>query len=338
VSRKKVLAPGLVPIEDRWLEQPDATFLKGLQDEIRTVATLDARRPAGASEWAEAMKGVNIIAGGVRVDEDFLKHADELEMIQSIGVGYDHMDVRACARKGIIVCNVAEIYTEPVAQHAWALILDLTKHVTRADRSMREGDWKEDAWKASQWTGVQLWGKTLGVIGLGNIGSRIAMKGRLAFDMKVLAYDPYILPSRFQLFGARSVNLEELLRESDVVSVCVPLTPETRRIIGSDELSMMKKSAFLINICRGPVIDQKALIEFLQKGGIRGAGLDVFEVEPLPQDNPLLKMENVVLTPHIASSTKTAVEETYKGAVDNIIRYVEGFEPYWTIDPDLYGG
>lgn len=329
--RKRILAHGLVPIVDRWVEQPDAAVLKELQDELNRVADVEVRRPTGPKEWAEAVEGVDVIAGGVRVDEDLLKHADTLEMIQTIGVGYDHMDVPACTRKGIIVCNVAEIYSEPVAQHAWALILDLTKHVTRADRSMRAGTWQSE-----DWMGLQIWGKTLGIIGLGNIGSRIAMKGRLAFGMRILAHDPYVLPARAQLFGAELVSLEKLLKESDIVSISVPLTHETRHIIGEEQLSTMKKSAFLINICRGAVIDERALVECLQKGGIRGAGLDVFEIEPLPQGSPLLRMENVVLTPHLASSTTEAVEKTYRGAVANIIRYLKGLRPRWVIDPEIY--
>lgn len=331
--RKRILAHGLVPVEDRWVEQPDAALLKELQDELKKVADVDVRRPAGPKEWAEAVEGVDVIAGGIRVDEDLLKHADTLEMIQTIGVGYDHMDVPACTRKGIVVCNVAEIYSEPVAQHAWALILDLTKHITRADRSMRAGTWQSE-----DWMGFQIWGKTLGIIGLGNIGSRIAMKGRLAFGMRILAYDPYVLPARAQLFGAELVSLEKLLKESDIVSISVPLTHETRHMIGEEQLSMMKKSAFLINICRGAVIDERALVECLQKGGIQGAGLDVFEIEPLPQGSPLLRMENVVLTPHLASSTTEAVEKTYRGAVANVIRYLKGLKPHWIIDPELYKG
>jgi len=333
MSRKRVLAPGLVPVLDRWEEQPSAAVLKELEDELRTAADVDVRSPAGSEEWAEALEGAAVVAGGARVDEDFLEAADALEMIQGFGIGYDRVDVPACTRRGVVVCNVAEIYSEPVAQHTWALILDLTKHVTRADRSMRAG-----TWQSGDWMGFQLWGKTLGVVGLGNNGCRIAVKGRLAFGMRVLAHDPYVLPARAQLYGAELVGLEALLRESDVVSVNVPLAAGTRHLIGREQLGMMKRTAFLVNTCRGPVIDEGALVECLREGGIRGAGLDVFEAEPLPRDSPLLEMENVVLTPHIASSTEEAVEETYRGAVANVIRHLKGLRPHWMINPTAYRG
>lgn len=328
---KKILVPALVKVVDRWAEQPDITLLENLQNKLREVAEIEACRPKSLQEWAEAVRGVHVIAGSARFDEKFLKLADKLEMIHTFGIGYDHIDVAACTKKGVILCNVAEIYSEPVAQHMWALILDLTKQVTKADRSMRVGSWRQE-----NWMGFQLWGKTLGIIGLGSIGSRVAFKGRLAFNMRVLAYDPYVLPEYAQRYGVELVCLEKLLKESDIVSLNVPLTTETRNMIGDKQLSNMKKSAFIVNTCRGAVLDQRALIEHLQKGSIKGAGLDVFDPEPLSQDSPLLKMDNVVLTPHIASSTTEAVEETYKKAVDNIVRYLNGERPHWIINPKAY--
>lgn len=327
------MTPDLVPVVGAWAEQPRPEVLKDLQDELRAVADVDARRPASSEEWAEAIKGVNVIAGPPRVNEGFLEAADRLEMLQLFGIGYDRIDILACTKKRVVVCNVAEIYSESVAQHAWALILDLTKHVARADRQTRAGTWRRE-----DWMGVQLWGKTLGVIGLGSIGGRIALKGRLAFGMRVLAYDPYVLPERAQLYGAELADLESVVRQSDIVSLSVTLTPETRHMIGKEELSKMKKSAFLINTCRGAVIDEKALVEYLLNGSIKGAGLDVFETEPISRDNPLLGMDNVVLTPHIASATAEAVEETYRAAVVNIVRYLEGLKPHWIINPEAYRG
>jgi len=264
-----------------------------------------------------------------RVDAGFLTLAEDLEMVQPVGIGYDNIEILATARRGIIVCNVPEIYSEPVAQHAWALILDLSKQVSRADRSMRAG-----TWKTGDWMGVQLWGRTLGVIGLGGNGSRIALKGKHAFNMKVLAYDPFIPPARAQRYGATLVGLERVLKESDVVTVNVPLKPDTRHMIGEQELGMMKASAILVNTARGAVIDQKALIQYLREGRLKGVGLDVYEEEPLDPHNPLLQLENVVLTPHIASSTRVAVEMTYRAAVTNVIRFVQGRRPSWIVNPE----
>ena len=329
MERKKVLAPALVQVARA--EQPDVDVLKKLLNELKKVAEVEAYRPSNLQAWVEAVKGVNAILGHGRINENLLRHADKLEMVQNTGIGYDNIDVSACTKRGVIACNVAEIYSGPVAQHAWALILDLSKNLSKADRSMRAGKYRPEAY-----FGVQLWGKTLGIIGLGANGSRIAMKGRLAFGMKVLANDPYILPARAQRYGAELVSLERLLMESDVVSLSPMLTAETRHMIGEKELSLMKKSAILVNTSRGPIIDQDALIKCLQRGDIRGAGLDVFEQEPLSPDSSLLNMENVVLTPHIASTTTEAVEKTYEGAVANVVRYMKEEKPYWIINPEAY--
>lgn len=327
--KKRVLAPELVPSIGEWSEKPDPTELQKLTEKLMEFADVQVYQPKDINEWFEKMTDVNVLAGGPRIDREFLENAKSLELIQGFGIGYDHIDVEECSKRGIIVCNVGEIYAEPVAQHTLALILDLSKKITLADKAVRDGRWKR-----IDWMGVQLWNKTLGIIGLGNIGGRIALKSKLAFNMKILAYDPYVLPARAQLYCAELVELEKLLQESDFVVVSVPLTEETRHMIGEKELRLMKKSAYLINICRGAVVDTKALITALKDGAIAGVGLDVTEPEPLPEDNPLLKMENVILTPHIASSTKEAVYETYRAAVENIIRFLKGKKPYWIINPE----
>jgi D-3-phosphoglycerate dehydrogenase len=194
---------------------------------------------------------------------------------------------------------------------------------------------RKGSWLTQNWMGLQLWGRTLGIIGLGGIGARIALKGHLAFNMNVLAYDPYVLPGRAQRYCAELVELETLLKQSDVVSLSIPLTSETHHMISATELSLMKQSAILINTSRGAVINQEALITCLRNREIKGAGLDVFEKEPLEHSSPLLKLENVVLTPHIASSTVEAVWATYNEAVANIIRYLNGYQPFWIINPEL---
>jgi D-3-phosphoglycerate dehydrogenase len=328
---KRVLAAALVPVVGEWAEQPSQVLLDRLVDKLKEFAVVDLRRPSNLVEWAEAFKGVNVVAGPSKVDRDIMESATGLEMIQTFGIGYDHIDVDECTRKGVVVCNVAEVYSEPVAQHAWALILDLSKKVTLADRSIREGRWKK-----MDWMGVQLWGKTLGIVGLGGIGGRVALKGRLAFNMKVIAFDPFVPPERAQLFGAELTDLNTVLKESDVVVICTPLTSETYHMIGEAQLSAMKKSAFLVNVSRGGVVDPDALIKSLRLGLIGGAGLDVTEPEPLPRDSQLMEMDNVVLTPHIASSTLEAVEKTYIDAVENIIRYLRGERPRWIVNPSVY--
>ncbi|MEM2153628.1 MAG: hydroxyacid dehydrogenase [Nitrososphaeria archaeon] len=327
--KKRVLAPELAPSIGEWSEKPDPIELKRLTEKLMEFAEVEVYHPKNDRDLFEKIADVNVLAGGVKVDKKLLENAKSLEFVQGFGIGYDHIDIEECNKRGIIVCNVGEIYSEPVAQHALALILDLSKKITLADKAVRDGKWKK-----MDWMGVQLWNKTLGIVGLGNIGGRIALKCKLAFNMRILAYDPYVLPARAQLYGAELVDLEKLLQESDFIVLSVPLTKETRHMIGERELMLMKKSAYLINICRGAVVDTNALIKALKDGVIAGAGLDVTEPEPLPEDSPLLTMENVILTPHIASSTKEAVYETFRAAVENIIRYLKGEIPYWVVNPE----
>lgn len=328
--KKRIYAPGLILSKGNWVEQPGVAILTELTSRLDRVSEL-SRILVKKGEMYEKLADTEIILGGVRIDSRLLKHTKKLEFVQTIGVGFDHMDIEACTKHGVLVSNVAEIYTESVAQHAWGLILSLTKKITQADRAMRNRDWR-----SNDWMGFNVWGKTIGIIGLGNIGSRVANKARLAFGMKVLAYDPYILPAKAQLFGAELVELNELLKESDIVVLCVPLNKETWHMIGDEQVSSMKKTGYLVNVCRGPVIDQKALIKHLVENNIMGAALDVHEKEPLPSDSQLLGMEKVVLTPHIASSTKEAVEKTFNGAVSNVIRYIKGQKPYWIINPEVW--
>lgn len=338
--KKKVLypwPPGLdTPMEHRVLSDP-------AMDRLRRIADVDnSRHPSfGAEEkeaWAERLQGVNVI-GYVRRPWDwveFLDMASDLELIQGAGIGYDHVDVDECTRRGVLVCNVAEIMSESVAQHALALILDLSKKVTLVDRIMRRTrDWAPDRDRV----GFELWGKTLGVIGLGGIGGRAAMKCWLAFDMRVFAYDPFILPAEAQRYGATLVDLPTLLKESDVVVVSCYLTRTgphpTYHLLGAEEFDMMKKTAILVNIARGPVIDETAMVEALKKGKIAGAGLDVFEAEPLPPDSPLRDLENVVMTAHQSSSTIECRIKTPAAAIENVIRYAQGEAPRWVVNRSL---
>jgi D-3-phosphoglycerate dehydrogenase len=327
---KKVYAPGLVFVKDQWAEQPGKPMLLDLSEKLKKISQLCDYKIEN-QEIKEKLTDTEIILGGVEINKEFLGFANKLEFVQNIGVGFNHIDIEACTEHGVLVSNVAEIYTEAVAQHAWGLILSLTKKITKADKAMRARDWK-----SHNWMGFSVWGKTIGIVGLGNIGSRVAAKARLAFGMKVLAYDPYILPAKAQLFGAELVELDILLSESDIVVLCVPLNNETYHMIGDEQLSLMKKTGYLVNVCRGAVIEQNALIKQLLKNRIKGAALDVYEIEPIPEDNPLLEMNNVVLTPHIASSTKEAVEKTFNGAVSNVIRYIKGQKPYWIVNPQVW--
>jgi len=308
-------------------------------EKLKEIADVDnSPRPTTKEAWIEKLKDVNAVSsGGVPRDwtwDEILDAAPKLGLIQTASVGYDQIDVGACTKRGVLVCNVPEDMSEAVAQHAVALILDLSKKVTQVDRSIRKNrTWGRDTDRV----GFELWGKTLGMIGLGNIGGRIAMKLREAFNMRVITYDPFLVPSGAQRYGATLVDLPTLLKESDVINVSVLLTQTgphpTYHLLSTKEFDMMKKTAVLVNTARGKVIDEPAMIEALKEGKIAAAGLDVFETEPITTDNPLLDLDNVVLTAHQSSSTVEARIRTPVSAIENIMRYARGERPFYVRNP-----
>lgn len=337
MGTKKILYPWPpspdTPKEHRVLSDPAMERLQSIA-EVNT-----SRHPPFTREeketWATRLKDVQVI-GYMRRPwnwNEFLDLAPDLRMIQGAGIGYDHIDVDACSRHNVMICNVAEIMSESVAQHAMALILDLSKKITLADRKIRQSkNWAQDPDRV----GFELWGKTLGIIGVGGIGGRLAMKCRTAFNMRVLAYDPFTLQAGAQRYGATLVDLPTLLCEADVIEVSCFLTRKgphpTFHLLGKQEFDMMKPTAILVNIARGSVIDEHALIEALQQGKIAAAGLDVFETEPLPSNNPLREFDNVVLTAHQSSSTVECRIKTPAAAIENVIRFVKGETPYWVVN------
>jgi D-3-phosphoglycerate dehydrogenase len=226
---------------------------------------------------------------------------DKLERCRVLvryGIGYDVIDVEAASRKGIVVVNFPDFCQPEVANHALALLLDCAKKMSRQDRWIRSGGWRGGRAPFLQPMGA-IHGETVGLIGFGAIAREFHR--RLAvLEMHVLAYDPYVKPVAAAL-GVELVSLDDLLKRSDYVSIHVPLLPATQRMITAEKLALMKPTAYLINTGRGPVVDEKALIAALESGAIAGAGLDTFAVEPLPADSPLLRLDNVVMTPHCAS-------------------------------------
>jgi phosphoglycerate dehydrogenase-like enzyme len=307
---------------------------------LKAIADVDdSPRPTTKEAWIEKLKDVNAISSGGFPRgwtwDEILNAAPKLGLIQTASVGYNHLDVIACTKRGVLVCNVPEDMSEAVAQHAIALILDVSKKVTSVDRAIR----RDRGWTRGKIdvVGFELWGKTLGMIGLGNIGGRIAIKLRAAFNMRVIAYDPFLVPSGAQRYGATLVDLPTLLKESDVINVSVLLTRTgpnpTYHLLGAKEFDMMKKTAVLVNTARGAVIDEPAMIEALKEGKIAAAGLDVFETEPITADNQLLDLDNVVLTAHQSSSSREARIRTPVSAIENIMRYAQGKRPNFIRNP-----
>lgn len=241
-----------------------------------------------------------IVRSGTRVDTELLEAAQHLEVIGRAGVGVDNIDLEAATRRGIAVLNAPGANTSSTAEFAFALLLTVARRVAEADRSLRGGRWDRKAMR-----GRQLRGNVLGIVGAGRIGSEVARRAR-AFGMRVLAYDPYLTQERAAEEGIERVELGDLLERSDFVTLHVPLTEQTRGMIGVAELARMKPTAMLVNAARGGVVDEGALAVALEQRKLAGAALDVFAQEPLPEDHPLRQSPNVVMTPHIGAATVEA--------------------------------
>ena len=259
-----------------------------------------------------------------QISERVLRAAPHLKLIQLVAAGYDSMDVHLCRELGIPVANNGGANSIDVAEHTINLILGFYRRLIALDFNVREGRWRGIDTGISTYT---INGKTVGIVGLGNIGKRVAHLLR-AFGARLLYYDQYLPAENVasELDVTRAA-LEDLLRESDIVTVHLPLTHETRGIIGKHELSLLKPTAVLVNTCRGPIVDEDALIEVLSEGRILGAALDVLEQEPPLPDNPLLKLDNVLLTPHIAGVTYDTWTRRGQFVFQNLQRVWEGGSP-----------
>ncbi len=253
-----------------------------------------------------------------------------VRMIAQMSAGHDNIDLPAANRHRVLVANTPGVLTEAVAELTWALILSVARRIVPSDSYTRQGRFK--AWGATLFLGTELAGKTIGILGAGRIGTRVGEIAR-AFSMRVLYFDR--VPSgRLDAIGAKRAELGEVLREADVLSLHLPLTHETRGLIGDAELGMMKPTAILINTARGPVVDESALVAALREGRLAGAGLDVYEDEP--RINPgLVGLENVVLLPHIGSATRETRQAMAVTAAENIIAFARGEVPRNALNPEV---
>jgi D-3-phosphoglycerate dehydrogenase len=259
-----------------------------------------------------------VIVGWNKLTKDIINSAKKLKMISIWATSCHYVDVQAAKEKGITVTHVPGYATEAVAEHSFALMLAAARRLLSADRHVRKGgfDWRP-------FGGVELRGKTLGVIGTGSIGCRVAEISK-AFDMQVLCYDKYPNVQRARELGMKYVDLSTLLRNSDFISVHVTLTPETERLLGEKEFQAIKNGAIIVNTSQGKVIDEKALIKALKSGRISYAGLDVFEEEPPAKNNQLFALDNTVLSPHIGFHTVEAIKRCTDICIDNVVKFSEG--------------
>jgi phosphoglycerate dehydrogenase-like enzyme len=299
--------------------------------ELRKHATVEVALSGEEKELIERVGDVEVIITGAPITSNIINAAPKLKMIQTTSVGFNHIDEKAAAANGVIICNVAGVNANSVVELVFGMILDIARRIGAHNRLMREGGWGRVEFERQ----VEIRGSTLGIVGLGSIGSRMAQFATQAFNIKVLACDPYITEARAQQFRAELVDIETLFKESDIVTVHVPLNEETRHMIGEKLFRLMKPTAIFANSSRGPVVDEKALIKVLQEKRISGACLDVFETEPLPKDSPLRTLDNLSLVPHIGSSPGILIEMR-ETAVWNALRVVKGEPPLNVKTPKNY--
>jgi len=268
-----------------------------------------------------------------KIDAQVFDAAPKLRIVSQIAVGFDNIDVKEATKRGIYVTNTPEVLTDTTADFAWTLLMAVARRVVEADKYVRTGQWKV-AWHPEMLQGRDVYGATIGIVGAGRIGFGVAQRAK-GFKMKILYYDVIPRPEIEKEFGAKKVDLDTLFRESDFVSVHVPLMKETVHLVNEDRLRLMKKTAYLINNARGPVVDEKALVRALKEGWIAGAGLDVFEQEPTPVDNPLLKLDNVVVAPHISSASYETRSRMAEMVAENLVAFFEKRQPPNLVNPDV---
>ncbi len=267
-----------------------------------------------------------------RLDAQLIAAMPELEFVSSMSVGVDHIDVAALSARGIPLGHTPGVLVETTADTAFALLLAASRRVVEADHFVRAGNWtQENAWAPDFFTGKDVGGATLGIIGLGAIGQAVARRAT-GFGMEVLAWNR----SPKEVPGVRSVALDELLESSDFVSVHVALTDDTRNLLDRENIARMKSGAVLVNTARGGIVDEQALAEALISGHLYAAGIDVFEREPVPADNPLLPLSNVVVAPHIGSATEHTRARMADMAVANALAALDGRPMEYCVNPQVY--
>ena len=284
--------------------------------------------PRDIIEYAKDADALLVVSTIEQINREVVMNLPKLKIIARNGVGYDNVDVQAATERGIPV-TIAPVLQDTVADHVFGLIICLARKICSAHIYVKTGKW--NILDPIQYRGIDITGKTIGIIGLGRIGVEVARRAK-GFKMRILYYDTVRKHEIENSLGVEYCSLDELLRESDFVVIAVPLTRETYHMIGRRELSLMKKTAFLINIARGPVVDHDALVEALRENRIAGAGLDVYDKEPLPIDDPLLTLDNVILTPHIASNTYECRRRMAITTAEEILRVVHGEKPKYAIN------
>jgi D-3-phosphoglycerate dehydrogenase len=300
---------------------------KALLKEKGEILFAHSLEEASLIKEVKEIDGIIIRANG-KVTRKMMESAPRLKVIGRHGVGVENIDLETATEKGIWVVNTPDANDLSVAEHFFGLALMLSKMLRKADIALREGRFEA----RYQYIGRELHGKTLGILGFGRIGRAVGRIGHKGFDMRVLYYDAVRYEETEKELKARKASLEEVLSQSDYISINLPMLPETKGILGKKEFGLMKPSAFIINLARGPIWDEKALYQVLKEGKIAGAASDVYEVEPAAKTHPLFELENFVGTPHMAAHTEEALRRMSMVAED-VIRVLEGKTPVHPVNP-----
>lgn len=296
---------------------------------LRSFAEVDVRGAKCVEEMVEAVRDYDgIVLGNEKLDAEVLKNAVRLKIVARHGVGVDNVDLKAATEKGIVVTYTPQANSDSVAEYTVALILNIMRMIPKLHNTTAAGGW-------SRILGYELMGKTVGIVGFGGIGKRVAKK-LSGFDVKILVYDPYVGEEEVKRLGGEPATLEELLKNSDIVTLHVTLTSETRHLMNGERLKLMKNTAYLINTSRGAVVDEEALYRALKERWIAGAALDVFEQEPLDPKNPLLTLDNIIVTPHNANFTLEALRRTDLMNAEDLKRFFSGQRPLYVANPQVY--
>jgi len=304
------------------------------QTEVTLIERLDAE---GLAQLREALpRAHGLLGASLKLDAELLDLAPDLQAIASVSVGVDNYDIDYLTERRILLSNTPDVLTETTADTGFALILATARRVVELANVVRAGEWTRNVGPAQFGTDVH--GKTLGIIGMGRIGEALAQRGHCGFGMPVIYHSHSPKPAVEQRFDAQYRSLPELLQQADFVCLTLPLTAETEKLIGAEEFALMGPKTIFINISRGKVVDEAALIEALRDGQIRAAGLDVFEREPLNPDSPLLQLNNVVATPHIGSATHETREAMATCAVDNLLAALAGDRPKNLVNAGVWKG
>ena len=295
-----------------------------------------AEEPPNSDELMEQVSDKDgiICLPGDKIDKTLMGAASNLKVISTFSVGFEHIDVKEATKRGIYIGYTPGILTDATADLAFTLLLSMARQIPRCDQFVREGGWKVTS-SPLHLFGTSLWGTTLGIIGLGRIGKAMVQRAK-GFSMKVFYTDAaHLNPEEENSLGIEYRPLDDLLRESDFVSLHTPLTPDTRHLINAEMLKLMKPSAILVNTARGAVIDEEALIVALKENWIAGAGLDVYEKEPIDPKNPLLELDNTVLVPHMGSATTQTRSAMSELAARNLLAVLRGTPPPSWLNPEV---